>query len=494
MTPRNSPTRQASNKRSLNQRSSRSLRLLSIVCLLSLALTLGGETTSSHALSSLPDFTELAEKNSKAVVNISTRQNAATASSRIPPQFRDLPEDWLEFFFNIPDGPRGGPRGDQLGAIGSGFIVDEDGYIVTNHHVIKDADEVIVRLNDMRSLKAEVIGSDPRTDLALIKVDGDEDFPHIKFGDSDNLKVGAWVFAIGSPFGFDYSVTSGIVSAKGRSLPNDAYVPFIQTDVAINPGNSGGPLFNLDGEVIGVNSQIYSRSGGFMGLSFAIPVNLIKFVIKQLRDEGEVQRGYLGVAIQEITSELSETFDMEFPHGALVSSVIANSPAEKSGIQVGDVITHFNDKLIRRSYELPPIVGITDIGERVPLIVQRNGSKVTIYARIEVLEDDTILTSQQASSQSGEQFRRAGVTIKPLPEDIKNETGAGVLVDEVTPNGSANRAGIEEGDVILSLQGQEVNSIRDFANTINQIESNRRIRVLIWREGRTLFTTMYLSR
>ena len=291
--------------------------------------------------SNLPDFTSLVEENSNAVVNISTTQKTQQLSG-LPEGF-EFPEnqpygDLLKHFFGA---PRQTPRQREVRSLGSGFIISHDGYVLTNHHVIKNADEIFVRLQDRRELKASLIGSDERTDVALLKVDA-KNLPIVKLGSSKTLKVGEWVFAIGSPFGFDSSVTAGIVSAKGRSLPKENYVPFIQTDVAINPGNSGGPLFNLDGEVVGINSQIYSRSGGFMGLSFAIPIDVALNVSRQLEKSGHVVRGWLGVRIQDITRELAESFEMDKPHGALVAHVLPNSPADKAGLKVGDVIVKTN--------------------------------------------------------------------------------------------------------------------------------------------------------
>ncbi|MEQ8937246.1 MAG: trypsin-like peptidase domain-containing protein, partial [Gammaproteobacteria bacterium] len=295
----------------------------------------------------LPDFTSLVDENSAAVVNISTSSKRPMANG-MPPGFNlpDIPENspfyefFKKYFGDIPEGQ--GPS-QERSSLGSGFIISKDGYVITNHHVIRDADEVIVRLNDRREFVADVIGSDERSDIAVIKIDA-SDLPVLKLGKADDLRVGEWVLAIGSPFGFDYSVTAGIVSAIGRSLPNENYVPFIQTDVAINPGNSGGPLFNLDGEVIGVNSQIYSRTGGFMGLSFAVPVDVVESVYKQLRDKGRVSRGWLGVLIQDVTRELAESFEMEHPHGALIAKVLDDGPAQMAGIEVGDIIIEYDNK------------------------------------------------------------------------------------------------------------------------------------------------------
>ena len=279
---------------------------------------------------SLPDFTPLAEKNSPAVVNISTSSKASGTGLSQGFNMPDIPEnspfyDFFKKYFG--DMPEGHGQSQERSSLGSGFIISKDGYVITNHHVVKDADEIIVRLNDRREFIAELVGSDVRSDIAVLKVEG-EKLPFLKLADSSKVSVGEWVLAIGSPFGFDYSVTAGIISAIGRSLPNENYVPFIQTDVAINPGNSGGPLFNLDGEVIGVNSQIYSRTGGFMGLSFAVPANVVKNVYEQLKEQGRVSRGWLGVLIQDVTRELAESFDMTHPLGALSAKVLPDGPAE----------------------------------------------------------------------------------------------------------------------------------------------------------------------
>ncbi|WP_445938814.1 trypsin-like peptidase domain-containing protein, partial [Pseudomonas sp.] len=295
------------------------------------------------AQASLPDFTELVEQASPAVVNISTRQKvpdrAVAGSGQLnAPDLEGLPPMFREFFErNIPQVPRnpGGGRQREAQSLGSGFIISADGYVLTNNHVIADADEIIVRLSDRSELEAKLVGTDPRSDVALLKVEG-AGLPTVRLGKSEELKVGEWVLAIGSPFGFDHSVTAGIVSAKGRSLPNESYVPFIQTDVAINPGNSGGPLFNLAGEVVGINSQIFTRSGGFMGLSFAIPMSVAMDVADQLKTEGKVSRGWLGVVIQEVNKDLAESFGLDKPAGALVAQVLEDGPAAKGGLQVGD--------------------------------------------------------------------------------------------------------------------------------------------------------------
>ena len=306
---------------------------------------------------SLPDFVGLAKENSPAVVNISIKQHKSASRFRHNFQMPDLPEDspfneFFKRFFDERQGSDDEPREYETQSLGSGFIISDDGYILTNNHVVDEADEVIVRLSDRREFKAEVIGKDKRSDVALLKIAADNLPKVVQIGSTEDLEVGEWVLAIGSPFGFDHSVTSGIVSAKGRNLPSENYVPFIQTDVAINPGNSGGPLFNLDGEVVGVNSQIYSRTGGYMGLSFAIPIEMAMDVAEQLKTNGRVTRGWLGVLIQDVTRELADSFGMDHPKGALVARVMPDSPASVAGLQPGDVILEFNGMEITSSSKL----------------------------------------------------------------------------------------------------------------------------------------------
>ena len=330
---------------------------------------------------SLPDFTELVERNRAAVVNISTTQRRPAASGRpsMPRGFEipDLPEDspFREFFRRFFG--EGEIEEFDAQSLGSGFIISADGFIISNNHVVRNADEIIVRLSDRREYQARVVGTDEPSDVAVLKIDA-EGLPVARLGTGYELKVGEWVLAIGSPFGFDHSVTAGIVSAKGRSLPRENYVPFIQTDVAINPGNSGGPLFNLDGEVVGVNSQIFSRTGGFMGLSFAIPIDVAMEVADQLRETGRVSRGWLGVLIQDVTRELAESFSMAKPQGALVAKVLEGSPAKRAGFEVGDILLSFDERSIERSSDLPPIVGRTRVGREVPVEILRGGQSMTL--------------------------------------------------------------------------------------------------------------------
>lgn len=331
-------------------------------------LALLGQATLAQA--DLPDFTPLVESASPAVVNISTKQKVpARGATAQMPELEGLPPIFREFFeHSIPQMPGAPGRGQQREAqsLGSGFIISDDGYVLTNNHVVAGADEIIVRLPDRSELEAKLIGADPRSDVAVLKVEG-KGLPTVKIGRSDELKAGEWVLAIGSPFGFDHTVTAGIVSATGRSLPNESYVPFIQTDVAINPGNSGGPLFNLKGEVVGINSQIFTRSGGFMGLSFAIPIDVAMDVANQLRTDGKVNRGWLGVVIQEVNKDLAESFGLERPAGALVAQVMDGGPAARSGLRVGDVILSLNGKPIVMSADLPHLVGALKPGSKAQI-------------------------------------------------------------------------------------------------------------------------------
>lgn len=446
----------------------------------------------------LPDFTELVNQNSAAVVNISTSIKKSNAGS-LPPGYNlpDIPENspfyefFKKYFGDIPEGQ--GPS-QERSSLGSGFIISEDGYVITNHHVVKNADEVIVRLNDRREFVAELIGSDERSDIAVLKLDA-MNLPTLKLGDSSGLRAGEWVLAIGSPFGFDYSVTAGIISAIGRSLPNENYVPFIQTDVAINPGNSGGPLFNLDGEVIGVNSQIYSRTGGFMGLSFAVPVNVVENVYEQLRDNGRVARGWLGVLIQDVTRELAESFDMDHPHGALIAKVLPDGPAEKAGIEVGDIVVKFNGKKVSFSSDLPPLVGSTNINSTVPVEIIRRSKYKTIKVKIsELPTDDTVVAGANNNEiQAGDNL--LNLVVQNLSKEQKQELEIddhGVLVEKVGI-GSAQKAGIRQGDVILLINNTKIKDALHFDKLVKGLPKGRSIPVLIQRRGGPIFLALKID-
>jgi len=382
-------------------------------------------------------------------------------------------------------------------ASGSGFIISSDGYILTNNHVVESASEVMVRLHDRRQLMARVVGTDPRSDVAVLKVDA-TDLPVVTIGNSDELEVGEWVLAIGSPFGFDFSVTAGIVSATGRALPNESYVPFIQTDVAINPGNSGGPLFNLNGDVIGINSQIYSRTGSFMGLSFAIPIEMAMDVANQIRQSGTVTRGWLGVIIQEVTMELAESFGMEVAHGALVTRILPDSPASQSSLQVGDVITHFEDNRIERSSSLPPLVGRVPANSDARVRVVRQGESVEVIVNIgELPSDDDLRQSVRPSSGAPMTRNVLQLSVKPLDDETRsalNIDRGGVLVDEVVADGPADRAGIVEGDVISMVDNKPVDSARDLGNVLQDMGDRRNVAVLVHRAEGPVFLALQIEK
>jgi len=459
-------------------------------------------------IGNLPDFTELVEQYAPAVVNISTIQKVKPKQKHgLKRQMPDFPEDspfgdWFKRFFDedgqgggVPEGFNGHSRKPQ--SLGSGFVISEDGYILTNNHVVEDADKIIVRLSDRRELEAELVGRDERSDLALLKVKADH-LPVVKLGDSSKLKPGEWVLAIGSPFGFDYSVTAGIVSAKGRSLPRENYVPFIQTDVAINPGNSGGPLFNLDGEVIGINSQIYSRTGGYMGVSFAIPINIAMNVVDQLKTDGRVTRGWLGVLIQDVTRDLAESFNMEKPQGALVARVLPNSPAEDAGFQVGDIVTKFNSHEIIYSSDLPPMVGITPIDKNIPVEIIRKGKITEIKVKIGKLpqEDDIKISSSKAGEPESTTSNRMGVTVVNLSAEQRKRfeisVDGGVVVKEVK-SGPASESGIRRGDILLMINNVDIKDADHFKKVIKNLPENRSVPVLVHRRGSPIFLAMRLS-
>ncbi len=447
---------------------------------------------------SLPDFTELVNKNASAVVNISTSTKSAGPKG-FPPGYNlpDIPEDspFYEFFKKyFGEMPEGQEPSQERSSLGSGFIISQDGYVITNHHVVLNAEEIIVRLNDRREFVAELIGSDERSDIAVLKIDA-TDLPSLKLGDSSNLNVGEWVLAIGSPFGFDASVTAGIISAIGRSLPNENYVPFIQTDVAINPGNSGGPLFNLEGEVIGVNSQIYSRTGGFMGLSFAVPVNVVENVYKQLRNKGRVSRGWLGVLIQDVTRELAESFNMDHPHGALIAKVLPDGPAEKAGIEVGDIVVKFNGKKVSFSSDLPPLVGSTIVNTTVPVEIIRRSKHKTIQVKISELPTDDEVIAKDSNKPKLPDENILNIVAKNLTKDQKKELDIedhGVLVEKIGA-GPAQKAGIRQGDVILLLNNIKVKDAVHFSSLIKDLPKGKSIPVLIQRRGGPIFLALKID-
>lgn len=439
----------------------------------------------------LPDFTELVERHGPAVVNISTSQ---TVRSQGFPQIPNLPENdpFFDFFrrFMPPGGAQ--PREYETKSLGSGFIISADGYIMTNSHVVDAANEVNVRLTDKREFKAKVIGSDKRTDIALIKINA-TNLPRVSLGDPYRLKVGEWVAAIGSPFGFENSVTAGIVSAKGRALPDDGYVPFIQTDVAINPGNSGGPLFNLQGEVVGINSQIYSRTGGFMGLSFAIPIDVAMDVVNQLRTSGKVSRGWLGVVIQPLTRDLAESFGLNSPSGALIADVSRGSPAERAGLEASDVILKFDGKPIQESYELPRLVGTTKPGKNVVLQVWRKGALKDINLVIGELPADKAMPQRPELGGAPKSANRAGLALSELSPAQKQQLRieGGALVEDA--QGTAARSGLRRGDVILAINNTDVRSAEQANRLLNEVPLGRSVAVLVKRGETALYVPLRIE-
>ena len=440
---------------------------------------------------SLPNFTDLVEKLKPAVVNISTAQNGNQKSADGNDPRQQMPELFRRFFGDEMFPRRQGPGQQNKRSLGSGFIISEDGYILTNNHVVAGADRIVVRLIDRRELEAQLVGGDERSDLALLKIDA-EDLPVVELGDSDELEVGEWVMAIGSPFGFDYSVTAGIVSAIDRSLPSDNYVPFIQTDVAINPGNSGGPLINMDGEVVGINSQIYTRSGGFMGLSFAIPMQVAMDVVAQLKEKGHVSRGWLGVVIQEVNKELAESFGLKKAAGALVAEVIPDSPAEDAGLREGDIITKFGDKEIELSADLPHVVGSTKAGNKVPVQVVRNGRMKTLTVKVGDLPEES---GQMATKKPGnEKVARLGLTVADLTENIEAKTGIkeGVIIVDVE-QGDAAQAGLRRGDIITMIDGKKPASAQAFEELVDDLKPDKSVPVRIIRNGRPIFLPLKIS-
>ena len=443
----------------------------------------------------LPDFTELVEKQGAIVVNISTTQVIKGRRGIPGSPFGDdeAAQELLRRFFpgQIPNIP-GMPKEFKKRSLGSGFIVGADGHILTNAHVVEGADEVMVKLADKREFKAKVLGADKRTDVALIKIEA-SNLQVAKLGDSARLKVGEWVIAIGSPFGFENTVTAGIVSAKGRSLQHENFVPFIQTDVAINPGNSGGPLFNMKGEVVGVNSQIYSRSGGSMGLSFAIPIDLAMDIQAQLKAKGKVSRGRLGIGIQEVSKELAESFNLSKPQGALVASVEKGAAADKAGIEVGDVLLKFDGKTVGESSDLPRMVGSTRPGSKVSIQVWRKGSPRELTAVVgEIPDEEGGRTAARKPADPA--ANRLGLVLSPLNAEQKKQLGIqhGLVVDEVRNAGT--RTELRQGDVILSVisKGSQVDikSVSQFNDLLQGLDKSATITLLVRRGDAQTFITI----
>ena len=441
------------------------------------------------AYANLPDFTTLVEKHSAAVVNISTKQNSLSSNkpSTLNSEQSEIFDELMKRFLDK-DGGRFSQE-QEASSLGSGFITSSDGYVVTNYHVVAKADEIIVRLSDRRELPAKLIGVDKRSDVALLKVDA-TDLPVLETGSSEQLKVGEWVVAIGSPFGFDHSVTAGIVSAKGRSLPSENYVPFIQTDVAINPGNSGGPLFNLKGQVVGINSQIFSRTGGFMGVSFAIPIDVAERVVAQLKAKGKVSRGWLGVYIQEVTRELALSFGLKAPSGALVVDVINGGPAV-GVLKQGDIILEFDGKAIKDSSALPVIVGSTELGVDVDIKISRAGKTEILKIVLSELPSEDQVKAEPKKEEPKEKTMLLGMELADLDDATKKtlDVQKGVLVKGVEGD-PAKSSGVEKGDLIMMFKGQHINNLAELNALSENIEEGKSYPILILRDGSARFLAL----
>ena len=445
--------------------------------------------TLSKAVASLPDFTELVERVAPAVVKINV-SFSGESSLQSQPYGRNLPDifrELLEQQRNFRERP------DRV-SMGSGFVISSDGYIITNHHVVERATKIQVSFADRREFQAKMVGTDRRSDLALLKINGN-DLPTLEFATENDLRVGAWVLAIGSPFGLDYSVTAGIVSAMGRSIPterNENYVPFIQTDVAINPGNSGGPLFDLSGKVVGINSQIYSRSGGSIGLSFAIPAKLALDVVQQLKSTGRVDRGWLGVAIQDVDQKLARSLNLKEAKGALVSAVEIDSPADLGQIMPGDVIVSFNREAVIESSDLPPLVGQVAPGGRVPVEIVRDGKIKKLNVIVAALDGDQPITEQ--SSKVNENGDRLGLIVEDVTKLSMSEDGLnGVVIQYIAPRSAAEMAGLQQGDIIVQLGKMRILSSKEYDKTVRQMPKNRPVAIRFLRRGNAVFRTIEID-
>ena len=461
-----------------------------VVAFASLVVAVAGASVArpAHA-QGLPEFADLAERVGPAVVNIRTTERRSARNGASP----EMDEDMLEFFrrFGLPIPNQPSPRGQrpqqpdgepQQRGVGSGFVLGADGYVMTNAHVIDGADEVYVTLTDKREFKARVIGADRRSDVALVKIDA-SGLPTVRIGDVSRLRVGEWVIAIGSPFGLENTVAAGIVSAKARDTGE--FLPLIQTDVAINPGNSGGPLINMRGEVVGINSQIYSRSGGYMGISFAIPIDEATRVAEQLKTTGRVSRGRIGVSIDQVTKDVAESIGLGKPTGALVRSVEAGGPAEKAGVEAGDIITKFDGKTVDKSGDLPRIVGGVKPGSKSTLQVFRRGTYKELGVVVAEVEPDRAPRTAQAETKPQATAATLGIGVSDLSEAQKRELKLKNGVRVEVADGVAARAGLREGDVILSLDNTEITSARQFEAVVSKLDKSRAVTALV-RRGDTV--------
>ena len=445
----------------------------------------------------MPNIAELVENTSAAVVNVSVTKTVKTQPRHSP--FPGSPRGFpFDDFFNFPFEDPKQQRERKISSGGSGFIISKDGYILTNHHVVAEATEIVISLNDRREFKANLIGSDEKSDVALLKINTNEALPYLSLGNSDEIRVGDWVVAIGSPYRLNFSVTAGIVSAKSRSIPDQgtSYIPFIQSDVAINPGNSGGPLFNLKGEVIGINAMIYSSGGGYMGISFTIPINYASEIIDQLKSDGVVSRGWLGVSVQEVTKDLADSFKLGNPRGALIGNVLKDSPAERAGLKNGDVILSFNKQKIIYSGDLPLIVGRIKPNTTVDAVIFRSGIEKKMRVKVGVLEENkTENIIPAAEDKSDDLLGLKLVPVKELSsekvEQLKVESG--VFVEEVK-DGPAKDAGIQVGDVITTMAFKEVLNLEDYNSILSELSTEDNLAVRIVRNGNGSFITIKLKK
>lgn len=454
-----------------------------------LAGLLLGAFASQATAQRLPEFTGLVKQVGPAVVSVEATRTAGARGNGEAEMPEGLPPEMEEFFrrfFGGPDRPRM-PR-DRTSA-GSGFILSQDGYVITNYHVVREADEVVVRLSDNREFEAEIVGTDEATDIALLKL-GADGLPSVDLGDSDVLQAGEWVLAIGSPFGLEHTVTAGIVSAKSRTLPNQQYIPFIQTDVPINRGNSGGPLINMDGQIVGVNSQIFSSTGGYMGLSFSIPTTVVENVVRQLKDDGKVRRGWLGVQIQGVNSELAKVLGLERARGALISDVMEGSPAEQGGLEPRDVILRFNGRDIEDWRHLPSVVGLVMPGSEVPVEIARDGKRRELEIVVGELPADEIEPAADDGNGDDDEGR-LGIVVGDLTEQQREELGVegGVVVERVVSR-AARRAGLQRGDVIVSMGNEPVQNAAGFRQQAQELEPGVPVALLVRRGEGSLFVAL----
>jgi serine protease Do len=450
---------------------------------------LGDAGPDPRSFSGLPDFVNLAKKIKPIVVNISTTQMNEARGGPGPQEFsspfgeEDPFNDFWRRFFGGPQ-PRGPQRQRSLG---SGFIIDSDGSILTNNHVVENASKIVVKLDDNQEYEAKIVGRDQKTDIAVIRINAKTALTAANFGDSDALEVGEWVVAIGNPFGLDSTVTSGIVSAKGRHIGQGPYDNFIQTDASINPGNSGGPLLNLRGEVIGINTAIFSRTGGNIGIGFAIPINLVKELLPQLRGKGKVVRGYLGVLIQKVTPDIAESLGMEKSQGALVANVSKDGPAEKAGVKVGDVIVEFDGKEVKDSGDLPIIVARTPVDKKVRMKVLRDKKETFLNVAVGELKDEEIVATAPEKGELGLTVQRL---TPQMAESLGLERVEGVVVTAVEPASAGDEAGIRRGDIIVEVDRKAVRSIDDYKKAVAGVRKGRGVLFLVRRGDSTLFLAL----